>query len=627
MAPFEEIEHLWIEMPDGVRLAARAWIPRGRPAPACIEYIPYGKRWGTRERDESLHRPLASRGVACVRVDVRGSADSEGRLEDEYSEAELDDGCELIAWAAQQLWCNGRVFMLGKSWGGFNVLQIAARRPPQLSGVVSVYASDDRFGNDAHYMGGCLLSENQVWGSMLFALAAEPPSPLLLGERWRDRWLERLEQARPFVPIWLSHPVEDDYWRRGSVRHDYTAIQCPVFLVAGWNDPYKDGALRLARSLEADTTLLIGPWAHHYPHEPGVGPVVDFPALVADWIEGKRRGERHVWLGERNGTGAFHTIDETDLHRDATSEWRLGDPARFGSSPDANGCVVEVASPLTSGERAGAWCPFGPTGLPGEQSADDARSELADTPPLESDLTIFGFPRVRLRVKGCCSLLFARLLEVDPTGDSRRIAYGALRVRETGWHDVEMTLTATGHRFSKGSRIRVALATSNWPTFWPERSAPTSVDVRASSLLLPVFEDRRAVVDLPDLDVAMLSEDDAPVRQSVRRVDAMQRIVWQSGFDDAGEIELHLIDDIGVSVGFASRRSYRIVDGDPLSARSHVTTDARFKGPSFDLRVIASSRLRADDEEFRLLTRLEAFEGRRRIFFQRWTDSIGRAPE
>lgn len=80
----EDIEHLWIPMADGVRLAARAWLPRERPCPALIELIPYGKRWGTRERDESLHPPLAARGVACLRVDVRGSGDSEGLLDDEY---------------------------------------------------------------------------------------------------------------------------------------------------------------------------------------------------------------------------------------------------------------------------------------------------------------------------------------------------------------------------------------------------------------------------------------------------------------------------------------------------------------------------------------------------------------
>ncbi|HSF94732.1 MAG TPA: CocE/NonD family hydrolase, partial [Thermohalobaculum sp.] len=50
-----EIEHLWIPMPDGVRLSARVWMPENaeaEPVPAILEYIPYRKRDGTRLRDD-----------------------------------------------------------------------------------------------------------------------------------------------------------------------------------------------------------------------------------------------------------------------------------------------------------------------------------------------------------------------------------------------------------------------------------------------------------------------------------------------------------------------------------------------------------------------------------------------
>ena len=35
-----------------------------------------------------------------------------------------------IAWLEKQPWCTGAVGIIGKSWGGFNALQVAARRPP-----------------------------------------------------------------------------------------------------------------------------------------------------------------------------------------------------------------------------------------------------------------------------------------------------------------------------------------------------------------------------------------------------------------------------------------------------------------------------------------------------------------
>ena len=55
------------------------------------------------------HAPLfAGHGYACVRVDLRGSGDSDGRAEDEYLQQELDDGVEVMRWIAAQPWCDGR---------------------------------------------------------------------------------------------------------------------------------------------------------------------------------------------------------------------------------------------------------------------------------------------------------------------------------------------------------------------------------------------------------------------------------------------------------------------------------------------------------------------------------------
>ena len=75
---------------------------------------------------------------------MRGSGDSEGLLFDEYVQQEQDDACEIIAWVADQSWSNGKVGMYGKSWAGFNGLQVAYEQPPALKAVISLYSTDNR---------------------------------------------------------------------------------------------------------------------------------------------------------------------------------------------------------------------------------------------------------------------------------------------------------------------------------------------------------------------------------------------------------------------------------------------------------------------------------------------------
>jgi putative CocE/NonD family hydrolase len=226
-------------MPDGCRLAARAWIPARAdqdPVPAILEYVPYRKRDGTRMRDEPMHHWFAGHGYAALRVDLRGSGDSEGLLLDEYTEREHLDALEVLRWIAAQVWCNGAIGMMGKSWGGFNALQVAALQPPALKAIVTVCSTDDRYADDVHYMGGCLLNDNMWWGATMLVFNNRPPDPEIVGERWLDMWKERLAADEPWPPIWLRHQRRDAYWQHGSICEDYGAIKVPVYAIGGWSD-------------------------------------------------------------------------------------------------------------------------------------------------------------------------------------------------------------------------------------------------------------------------------------------------------------------------------------------------------------------------------------------------------
>jgi putative CocE/NonD family hydrolase len=258
-----EIEHTLIPLADGTTLAARLWMPHDaehNPVPAILEYLPYRKRVGTFERDALSHPYLAGHGYAAVRVDIRGSGESDGLLSDEYSRQEHDDALQVIAWLAAQPWCSGAVGMMGISWGGFNALQVAALRPPALKAIVTLCSTDDRYVDDVHYMGGAKLNAGFGWAGFFFADICHPPDPALVGERWRELWRERLANVPLFLERWLSHQRRDSYWRHGSVCENYGAIQCPVYAVGGWTDGYSNAIPRLLERLSVPRKGLIGPW-------------------------------------------------------------------------------------------------------------------------------------------------------------------------------------------------------------------------------------------------------------------------------------------------------------------------------------------------------------------------------
>ncbi len=199
---------LWVPLADGTRLAARLWRPADaerNPVPAILEFIPYRRRDGRLAVDERIHPFFAGHGFASLRVDIRGSGDSGGILADEYLKLEQDDAVELIAWIAAQPWCDGRVGMMGLSWGGFSSLQVAARRPEPLKAIVALGATVDRYNDDVHYKNGCLLNENFGWASSFLSFQTRPPDPKVLGEAWRETWLHRLENLAFFAETWFAH--------------------------------------------------------------------------------------------------------------------------------------------------------------------------------------------------------------------------------------------------------------------------------------------------------------------------------------------------------------------------------------------------------------------------------------
>jgi predicted acyl esterase len=193
-------ERLMIPLSDGTRLAATLFLPEAGPAPCLLEALPYRKDDLTATYRPEYVRLRDEHGYAVARVDVRGTGSSDGLAVDEYPAQEQRDLGEVIAWLAGQQWCTGAVGMYGASYSGFNSLQVACQRPPELKAIIAIYATDDRYTDDVHYMGGALRLLDLVdYPMYMVAMNALPRVPALVGDGWRDTWRARLDGLEPWV--------------------------------------------------------------------------------------------------------------------------------------------------------------------------------------------------------------------------------------------------------------------------------------------------------------------------------------------------------------------------------------------------------------------------------------------
>ena len=332
---------------------------------------------------------------------MRGSGESDGVLLDEYSPLEQADAVEVIAWLAAQPWCTGAVGMFGISWGGFNALQVAAHRPPALKAIITVCSTDDRYADDIHYVGGCVLGAYMLsWGSTMLALNARPPDPAVVGERWRDMWLERLEGSPPFVDTWLSHQRRDAYWKQGSVCEDYSAIECAVYAVGGWADAYTNAVLRLLAGLPGPKKGLIGPWAHQYPHDGVPGPAIGFLQECLRWWDHWLKGQDsgimdepvlRAWMQE--------PVEPATFHAERPGRW-VAEPSWPSAAIESRGVPLAFdAAHVTGAQSTGLDCANfmggGVAGdFPPDQRFEDGASLTWTSEPLSERLEILGFPEV-----------------------------------------------------------------------------------------------------------------------------------------------------------------------------------------------------------------------------------------
>lgn len=505
---------VWVPMADGTRVALTLYLPDSAtdgPFPAVLESLPYRKDDDCFARDYETFTYLAERGIAGVRIDIRGTGASTGVITDEYVAQEQLDNVAVMEWLETQDWCDGNLGMWGISWGGFSALQTAMLRPPQLKAIAPMHATHDRFACDVHYTGGSLHAAEQLdWPGSMVTTNALPPDPEIFGDGWFEEWMSRLEGTPQWPFEWLRHQHRDDFWMHGSPCADYESIKCPTLLVGGWLDGYVDGMAALAENLTCPTRTVIGPWGHYRPATGEPQPTLDHFELLARWFGHHLRGDDNGIMEELPQVTVYVRTDAPYDGDQAAGFWRSESswPPDDVTSLELRLSDLAHSSTTWSGPQwVGSHAPFWDRGgFASDDPADDDRASMSfDTPPFEASVEILGTPVVEATVitDQHVGLVAARLLAIDPDGKAHLICRAS---RNLAFPDdlstpvvphpgepfrVSFPLWATSAVIPAGWKLRLALAGADFPIVWPPaRRFSLSLDPEQSRLLLPVVGTR-----------------------------------------------------------------------------------------------------------------------------------------
>jgi putative CocE/NonD family hydrolase len=489
------LEEAWITLPDGVRLAADLYLPSGgadgERFPVLLEYLPYRKT-ESRARNHSLYAYFVQRGYAVARVDIRGTGNSEGRLIPyEYSDIEQQDGEVVIDWLARQPWSSGKVGMFGISWGGFNAIQMALRRPPALQAFIAVDATEDLYQEDVHYMDGIIHLDS--WSMTQDLDNARPGAPdYVIDEAY---YADRFD-TEPWTMTYLRQQRDGPFWDRASTRNRHDQITVPGFHIGGWYDGYRDSLPRMLEHSAGPAKALIGAWSHAWPHEPYPEPGIEWRREAVRWFDHWLKGIDDGILEEPRlavYVRDWHPPGPYLEHAPGRWRWEDGWPVarieqrRLFPQPDhalspqaPQASTHRLRYVPSSGVEGGGpvmwWGDVAP-----DQRPSDAFALTYDSPPLSQDTEILGLPLAHLQVATDATRAnwVARLSDVAPDGTVTLVTGAAFN----GTHrnsarepeaivpgeaftlDVEMHFTSWV--FPKGHRIRLAVSNAQWPMLWP----------------------------------------------------------------------------------------------------------------------------------------------------------------
>jgi uncharacterized protein len=511
-------------MPDGVRLAADVYHPRGiAQSPVILIRTPYGKGSGgdpTSILNTEVAKLFASRGYTVVVQDTRGRYASEG---DFYAMInEIDDGHATLAWVQAQPWSTGKVAGWGASYFGFTQWTMADGT--NLAAFVPMITTAEII--NIEYEGGAMNFANMYgWNLGNRGRTGETIKPKDLARGLNHLPLIDADD----VVVHQTVPAYDDvaayrapalYANRIEYNDRYREVSAPALSIGGWYDLFQkyqiEDFIRLRQEAKgparSQSRLIIGPWGHGMYQKPPIkfknGGIVKLGqldrvlAFYDQWLKGKPQGQdwppfyvyvmgAAEWRGFNEWPPAGVKPTAYYLHGSGQANTKKGDGGLSLSAPTAETAdrfTYDPAHPVPTvgGPLLGA--DLGPK----KQDAVEARGDVLvyTTDALGAPLTLIGPIKLSLFAASDArdTDFTAKLCDVYPNGMSVNINDGIIRARfrnrdltkpeliEPGKaYEYTIDLWHTAIVVPPGHRLRLQISSSNFPRF--DRNLNTGEDI------------------------------------------------------------------------------------------------------------------------------------------------------
>jgi len=497
-------EQFMIPMRDGVRLATDVYLPPGHGrAPTVLIRLPYDK-CGRYTFMPQCAPYFNNRGYAFVVQDVRGAFRSEG--ESQFVANEVEDGYDTLEWVAAQPWCNGQVGMFGDSYYGTTQWCAVASGHPALKAIVprvttAIMGNESKWSDTIHPMfwtvgmvRGCIDRHNYDFSFEL---------------NWNLRPIasifEELFKAAGARSASYDLMVKNEGIAAMPLgKHPFKMLKIPVLNTAGWFDYSKQfwdyetltarAKLRPLQYLIADSIDHENYHLHDVPitedkdHNVNdkalerllpryLNPALDFFDV---FLKGKGCAEsipRARWF---LGNDDWHTSPTWPPPEATEMRLYLGSPQKATKDIEG-GTLLPVAESDTSTTN---WIHDPSNLVPSTciehtrylyewhdersvQGRDDVLTFTSE--PSGEPLDLAGPVDVYLTLSSSCSSMhvYAKLCDVYPDGSTHMLVRGEMLVKEADYRrPVEFRmLTHTAYRLLPGHRLRLALASSDFPQF------------------------------------------------------------------------------------------------------------------------------------------------------------------